>query len=207
MVHEPRERNPADFPVLGLLYDGPAHGYELCHELQSRLGEIWTLRTSHIYALLARLERDGLVHHERVDQETRPAKKIFNITDDGRDTFLTWARSPVLNVRQIRLEFLAKLHFARLHSPDAAVDLIDEQESVCRKNLNRLNRRKGQCGSRTELDALGFRMAMLEATITWLGGLRSSVDPSSKKASPGKRHERVTHQSAKARKAQKESSP
>ena len=84
-----KERNPADFPLLGVLSLGPAHGYDLCAELRERLGQIWILRTSHIYALLTGLEKDGLVSHERIDQENRPAKKVFRITSEGRKLFST----------------------------------------------------------------------------------------------------------------------
>lgn len=163
-----KTRNPADYPVLGVLYLGPAHGYDLCRELRERLGEVWTLRTSHIYALLAGLEKDGLVRHDRVDQETRPAKKVFSVTDGGRLVFLAWVRSPVMNVRDIRLEFLTKLHFARFDSPTAVADLVTNQLSVCRSSQKRLKREETLCRTETDRAALDFRLAMLSATVEWL---------------------------------------
>jgi PadR family transcriptional regulator, regulatory protein AphA len=172
IMHEKKPRNPADYPVLGVLFRGPAHGYDLCRELRERLGEVWRLRTSHIYALLAGLEKDGLVSHERVDQETRPAKKVFSITDEGRLVFLTWVRSPVTNVRDIRLEFLAKLYFSRFDSSTAVVDLISNQLSVCRSNMRRLTKNRRLCKTDTERAAMDYRLAMLNAVETWLVGLR-----------------------------------
>jgi PadR family transcriptional regulator, regulatory protein AphA len=166
-----KPRNPADFPVLGILWRGPAHGYDLCRELRERLGEVWRLKTSHIYALLAGLERDGLVEHERVDQETRPAKKVFSITDQGRVVFLMWVRSPVTNVRDIRLEFLAKLHFAKFDSPTALVDLVSNQLSVCRSDTRRLTKDRRLCKNDTERAALDYRLAVLNAVEAWLLGL------------------------------------
>jgi PadR family transcriptional regulator, regulatory protein AphA len=168
MTQNRDSRNPADYPVLGMLCSGAAHGYDLCRDLKERLGEIWTLRTSHIYALLAGLEKDGLVLHERVDQETRPAKKVFRVTDKGREVFLAWARSPVINVRDMRLEFLAKLHFAQVYSPAAVTDLIDDQLSVCRENVRRVERSRRSCKTATERAALDYRLAMIHAVIDWL---------------------------------------
>ncbi|MBI5251108.1 MAG: helix-turn-helix transcriptional regulator [Desulfomonile tiedjei] len=167
-MQDKKPRNPADFPVLGVLDLGPAHGYDLCRELKERLGDVWRLRTSHIYALLAGLEKDGLVRHDRVDQETRPAKKVFSITDEGRLVFLGWLRSPVMNVRDIRLEFLAKLHFTRFDSPTAAADLIANQLSVCRSNEKRLKKNRASCKTETDCAALDFKLAMLDATAVWL---------------------------------------
>ncbi len=125
----------------------------------------------HIYALLAGLERDGLVRHERVDQETRPAKKVFSITDEGRLVFLVWVRSPVTSVRDIRLEFLAKLYFSRFDSPTALDDLVSNQLTVCRSNMKRLSNSRRLCKTDTERAALDYRLAMLNAVEAWLLGL------------------------------------
>jgi DNA-binding PadR family transcriptional regulator len=171
-----KPRNPAHFPVLGVLYAGPAHGYDLCRELKERLGEVWKLRTSQIYALLAALESDGLVRHDRVDQKARPTKKVFSITDEGRLVFLVWVRSPVMSLRDIRLEFLAKLHFARFDSQTALVDLIANQLSVCRSNIKRLTNSRRLCKTDTERAALEYRLAMLKAVEAWLKGLSESPD-------------------------------
>jgi PadR family transcriptional regulator, regulatory protein AphA len=173
MNQDKNQRNPADFPILGVLWRSPSHGYDLCRELGERLGEIWTLRNSHIYALLAGLEKDGLVAHQRVDQETRPTKKVFRITDAGRQVFLDWVRSPVENVRDVRLEFLAKLHFARQDSPSALADLIADQLGACLGSEKRLRDKRRLCRTATERAALDFRLAMVEATVMWLTRLRS----------------------------------
>jgi PadR family transcriptional regulator, regulatory protein AphA len=170
-MQDKKTRNPADFPVLGILSNGPAHGYDLRRELEERLGEVWTLGPSHIYALLTGLEKDGLVRYDRVDQETRPAKKVFRITDEGKVVFLDWLRSPVMNVRDIRLEFLAKLHFARFESSAAVDDLIAGQLSVCCMRRQRVRKDRARCTTETECAALDFRLAMLEATVAWLMGL------------------------------------
>jgi PadR family transcriptional regulator AphA len=171
-----KERNPADFPLLGLLSLGPAHGYDLCAELRERLGEIWILRTSHIYALLTGLEKDGLVSHERIDQENRPAKKVFHITPEGRKIFSIWMTSPVSNVRDMRLEFFAKLYFARLESHGVAAKLIDDQLKVCRKNVKRLIAQIETCDVEAERVVLDYRLAMLKATAGWLRRARQA-DP------------------------------
>jgi PadR family transcriptional regulator, regulatory protein AphA len=167
-MQDKKTRNPADFPVLGVLHGGPAHGYDLRRELKERLGEVWTLGPSHIYALLAGLEKDGLVRHDRVDQKTRPAKKVFSITDEGRLIFLAWVRDPVINVRDMRLEFLAKLHFARFDSAAAVSELIGRQLSVCRGSKQRLKRKRAACKTETECAVLDFRLAMLDASVAWL---------------------------------------
>ena len=170
-----KQRNPADFPLLGVLSLGPAHGYDLCAELRERLGEIWILRTSHIYALLAGLEKDGLVSHERIDQENRPAKKVFRITPEGRKIFSIWMTSPVSNVRDMRMEFFTKLYFARLESHEVAAKLIDDQLKVCRKNIKRLMARKESSNVEVERAVLDYKLTMLKTTAAWLRRARAAL--------------------------------
>jgi PadR family transcriptional regulator, regulatory protein AphA len=174
-IDQTRTRNTADFPLLGVLMFGPAHGYDLCAELRKRLGEIWILRTSHIYALLTGLEKDGLVAHERIDQENRPAKKVFRITREGREVFTTWMTSPVSNVRDIRMEFFAKLYFARLESHVVAAKLIDDQLKVCRENAKRQMARKEASNVEAERAVLDYRLAMLRATVACLRRTRAAL--------------------------------
>jgi PadR family transcriptional regulator AphA len=189
-IDQIRTRNTADFPLLGVLMLGPAHGYDLCAELKARLGEIWILRTSHIYALLIGLEKDGLVSHERIDQENRPAKKVFCITPDGRKVFTKWMTSPVSNVRDIRMEFFAKLYFARLESHEVAAKLIDDQLKVCRESTKRQLARKEASNVEAERAVLDYRLAMLKATVTCLRRTRAALPV----AARHRNHERAASQ-------------
>lgn len=52
--------------LTALLLAGPSHGYALQARLESELGPTWRVRTSHLYLMLGRLERNGLVTAETV---------------------------------------------------------------------------------------------------------------------------------------------
>lgn len=160
-----------DYPVLGVLVESPGHGYDLNQKLNRRLGDIWRLGPSHIYAVLAGLEHAALARHNEVRQENRPSKKVFHITEDGRLLFLKWVSSPVFHMRDIRLEFLAKLHFSRLNSHSAMLDLIKLQLSVCEDLLRHLQfqHQESMHGHSDVTTAkLSYRMKIVEATIHWL---------------------------------------
>jgi len=45
----------------------------------------WQARHSQIYPELARLEEKGLVTHQVVEQQDRPDKKVYSVTDSGLD--------------------------------------------------------------------------------------------------------------------------
>lgn len=164
-------RNPAEYPVLGILALGEAHGYDICRRLHKGIGPIWKLGKSQVYALLARLERDGLVAHERVGQENLPAKNIFSITAMGEGVLREWVDAPVNHVRDMRLEFLAKLWFARQVDPDHERTLIEQQLAVCREKVKRLEALKASCSTEIESRSIGFRLTIVHAAVSWLAEL------------------------------------
>lgn len=73
---------------LAILHDSDATGYEI-RKLSTEGEYAYFVEASFgsIYPALARLEADGLVHSHVQQQEGRPAKKIYAITDAGRAAF------------------------------------------------------------------------------------------------------------------------
>jgi len=161
-------RNPAEYPVLGILTLGEAHGYDICRRLQKGIGPIWTLGKSQVYALLSRLERDGLVAHERMGQENLPARNMFRITPTGEEVFREWVDTPVNHVRDMRLEFLTKLWFARQTDPDHERTLIEQQLAVCGEKVKRLEDLEASCSTEIESRSIGFRLTIVRTAISWL---------------------------------------
>ncbi len=133
---------PTEYALLGLLLDGPKHGYELARRFspETALGGICHLEMSMLYALLKKQEKAENIEAELESQGTRPPKRIFHLTAMGRAAFMEWVRSPVGRSREIRLDFLVKLYFARQLGVDDVLALIDRQLEVCTALLDRLER-------------------------------------------------------------------
>jgi DNA-binding PadR family transcriptional regulator len=131
---------PTEYALLGLLLDGPKHGYELARRFapETALGEICHLEMSMLYALLKKQEKVEHIEAELESQGARPPKRIFHLTPLGRAAFMEWVRTPVGRTREIRLDFLVKLYFARLLGDDDVLALIDRQLEVCLALLDRL---------------------------------------------------------------------
>lgn len=132
----------SEFALLGLLLDGPKHGYELARRFspETPLGDICHLEMSMLYALLKKQEKAGYIEAQLESQGTRPPKRTFHLTDLGRATFMDWVRAPVSRTPEIRLDFLVKLYFARQLGSDDVGALIGRQIEVCRSLLDRLQR-------------------------------------------------------------------
>jgi PadR family transcriptional regulator, regulatory protein AphA len=170
-----KDRNPAEYLVLGALDGGPLHGYDLYQYLEEHLGRIWTLGRSQTYALLSRMEQAGLVAHERQAQEKRPDRKTFSLTPTGRKVFDQWVKVPVAHIRDLRLEFLAKIHFLEKGNQKSLVKLIEGQQEVCRGKMTRMAERKGAASSGMERLTYDYRFSQAEAALQWMEDLRRKM--------------------------------
>ncbi|MFE0440360.1 PadR family transcriptional regulator [Streptomyces nigra] len=69
--------------VLAALLDGELSGYQLGKAFDVGVANFWYARPQQLYAELSRLETDGLVAGREVAQGSRPAKRLFRVTDAG----------------------------------------------------------------------------------------------------------------------------
>jgi PadR family transcriptional regulator AphA len=154
--------------LLGILMTGPKHGYELHGYMSARMNEFWQLSMSQIYALLKRLESEGMVESKQELQENRPAKKIFSLTQTGKRRFLSWIQSPVQHVRDFRIEFMAKLFFIRELRLSLGDSLIDRQIEVLQQKRGGIEGSKEKITDPFERLLFSFKTAQSSAVLNWL---------------------------------------
>ncbi|MBA4385511.1 MAG: hypothetical protein C0410_12305 [Anaerolinea sp.] len=97
--------------ILGFLNYKPMTGYELKKMIDVSISHFWPAVQSQIYKTLFRMEADRWLSVETISQETRPPKKVYTITDKGRDEFLGWLETPQPN-SETRIVWLIQLFFA-----------------------------------------------------------------------------------------------
>lgn len=168
-----RQRLPMEQVLLGFLMAEPMHGYDLHRRVEEELRQIWYMGISNVYGALKRLERAGQVESDLNPQESRPPRKIYRVTSSGRRSFLEWIQCPVSTIRDMRVEFPAKLYFFHTLGLEGAGELTMTQEAVCRELVRRLERRAAACGPH-EFNRLvfDFRRRQIEAIIEWLKSCR-----------------------------------
>lgn len=161
-----------EYALLGFLYHQPNHGYEIYQQLlaEDGLGLVWRLKQSQLYALLAKLEQQNYITATLEPQDARPPRKMLQLTAAGREAFLAWLRSPVPQGRKMRLEFMAKLYFARQVEPLAVAPLLDGQRDICREWLASLQAQADALATERPFEWLvyQFRIGQVEAMLTWL---------------------------------------
>lgn len=167
-----RERLGVEHALLGLLRERPMHAYEMYQRLSSvdALRLVWRLKQSHLYALLAKLETEGLLTSSTETQGARPPRRILRLAPAGEDAFARWIASPVRHGRDFRLEFLAKLAFATQASASAASELLDQQRAACEGWIRDLQAQVAASDPERPFERLiyQFRITQIEAILRWL---------------------------------------
>lgn len=165
--------------LLGFLRRRPMHGYEIHQQLSdpAGLGLVWRMKQSQLYALLAKLEREGYVVATLEPQEPRPPRKVFHLTEQGCAAFEVWLTSPVPRGRELRLDFLAKLYFARQEGVDVVQRLVARQRRACLEWLDEQRRSAEQLRERHHFEWLvhQFRVGQIEAMLAWLDTCEQSL--------------------------------
>lgn len=168
MVRQPLRMEHA---LLGFLRE-PMHAYEIHQTLMQAeaLGLVWRMKQAQLYALLGRLEQEGYVASTTEPQGTRPPRKVLHLTVGGKAAFARWLVTPVEHGRDFRLEFLAKLFFARQEDAETVATLLEAQRAICQGWLEGLHARSNAVRGAEPYDwlVLQFRVGQVEAMLAWL---------------------------------------
>jgi len=142
-----------DIAILGLLMDRDHHGYEIRSQLRDRLGVWANVSFGSIYPALARLERHGLVEAvlpvaprssslstgslsgERASLRSlrassglgRRGRKVYRITDRGRQEFITLLGDPA--TLDDGKNFSLRMALAKYLTPTLRVSLLERRRT------------------------------------------------------------------------------
>ncbi len=129
--------------ILGFLSWKPFSGYELKKIIATSESMHWSGNSNQIYPILVQIHKEGLVTIELQEAEHGPARKMYSITERGRQELEDWVKSAPER-SEIRNVFLVQLAWADTLEP---VDLdtllaVYEQETemqivMCREHESR----------------------------------------------------------------------
>jgi DNA-binding PadR family transcriptional regulator len=112
--------------LLSVLMAGPATGYDIKKILEQEVSKIVDVTISNIYPALNELAAEGLVTFEKVEQENRPNKKVYQITEEGRSVCLDVLMTRDARQR-LRSEFMFMLSFAPYLPRSRVAVLLDQR--------------------------------------------------------------------------------
>ena len=166
---------PLRYLALGLLMKGPGHGYQLDQILENEFQLIWKAGQTKLYLTLSDLEEEGLLSSTLEPQENRPARKVYQLTEEGKKEFLSWVTDPVPHMRAVRVELIAKLRFFDLLDIPGQQKLIHNQQAIFRSMISEWNQEKD-----LETDPFfrwvhDFRIDQAQFIIDWLNKYHSQL--------------------------------
>jgi len=157
-----------DFAILGLLHDGPRHGYEL----KRALGDLgfWQVSFGSLYPALRRLEKQGFIEATRGDGR----RKSYRITGTGRSRFdelLTDVDGGSDREFQLRLAFLGHVE------PKRRLGVLEDRRTALQDRLHGAMRsfKRARVAARNpdryRMALMERRVRSTEADIAWLDEL------------------------------------
>ncbi|MFC7677004.1 PadR family transcriptional regulator [Mycolicibacterium sp. GCM10028919] len=81
--------------ILVSLCEQSGSGYELARRFDRSIGYFWAATHQQIYRTLRTMEQDGWIQVEVVEQDARPDKKVYDVTEAGRAELCRWIAEPL----------------------------------------------------------------------------------------------------------------
>lgn len=165
-----------DYMLLGIIGQQPTHAYDLYRQLtgSEELKTLWTFRQSRLYAVLDKIEKNGLITTHIDPESTLPVRKICTLTDEGRLTFETWLHSTVEHMNEIRSDFLGKLYFLKDRPGPERKAVIEAQIRQCEIWQERIGKQLSLHDDPYDYLHIiySFRSEFIKSTLTWLNSLQ-----------------------------------
>ena len=164
---------------LGILTRGDATGYEIKklfeedgyqHFVEASFGSI--------YPALSRMTEEGLLSLREESQEKRPDRKVYSITEAGRQALVRTLMKPLPEDRH-RSPFVFAMLFSDLLPPERVAEMLNGYIAQAETKLAQLDESNGKPPTRGEIFCKGIGRAVYVAMLDYLKDHRAEVERSS----------------------------
>lgn len=124
--------------LLGLLNYGSMTGYELDKAFKNSLSFFWQAKTSQIYRELDDMERRGWLTSERIIQNEKPNKRLYTITDSGKEELGNWllsSESDIADAMHLKSAFLMRVFFAGEMGTEQSLEMLRAYREKCLESI------------------------------------------------------------------------
>jgi len=122
--------------MLSVLRAGPIHGYELKRRVQRTT--LTSLSNNSLYPVLRRFEEAGAVTKSVEEQDGRPDRKVYTITETGRRLFSDLIATLPAKLAASEEEFLARVSFFHELSPEQRLGILDARAAVLDRGISQV---------------------------------------------------------------------
>ncbi len=162
------------YSLLGLLDEGPVHGYELKRQFDRYFAPDHGLPFGQVYATLERLEKHGRVAVAAIEQDEGPERRRYAITDAGEQALEAWLNEPLEPEPHLRSTLFAKVVLCILRGRSLD-ELLDAQRHAHLARMRELTavRRSAEVPLALLADYAIFH---LEADLRWIEMTGARID-------------------------------
>lgn len=125
--------------VLAALLDGEASGYDLAKGFDASVANFWMATPQQLYRELDRMAADGLIVARLVEQDRRPNKRLYSLTEDGRRALREFTEAAP-KPGAIREDLLVQIQAVDSGSVEAVRDALAERRRWATAKLARYRR-------------------------------------------------------------------
>ncbi|GFZ33210.1 PadR family transcriptional regulator [Clostridium zeae] len=168
-----------EFIILGFLTKNNMTGYDIKQKMGISTSNFIDASYGSIYPSLKRLEQKGLICSEEIIEGGK-IKKIYSITEQGKDEFLRWLNSPIEASKTSITSALSKIFFFDNLSKETITNLLNtyiEDLTKFKSNLLNVKETVDEKANSFELCTLNFGLDFYDFAIHWfknyLDNLRS----------------------------------
>ena len=180
-IHTLNSMENSDFEkaLLGFLFKGSKHGYELYKEISDPkgIGGVWRVKIGKLYSMLKKLKSLGFIRATSEQDGNRPPKNTFYLSIRGKNIFNEWMRTPIKHGRDLRILFLLKIYFIKRSGLFDGKDLILKQKAECENWKERykpvLQERIG--GNSFNWFVRKYRSSQIDGFINWLDWCEEAI--------------------------------
>ncbi|MGW0998216.1 PadR family transcriptional regulator [Streptomyces sp. NPDC002520] len=126
--------------VMAALLEGEASGYDLAKGFDASVANFWMATPQQLYRELERMEGEGLIAARVVEQERRPNKRLFSLTEAGMEAVRAYVAEPPGRPTAIRDELMVKVQCADVGDIAAVRAAITERSQWAAAKLARYER-------------------------------------------------------------------
>ncbi len=156
---------------LGMIAHGDWTGYDIKQAFETgSFSHFFEASYGSIYPALAALEADGLVVSRTEQQDGRPNRKVYSITEAGQAAFTNRIQAHTPQADKFRSEFLVAMLFATELGEERVDRLLSEQIARLEEGLAAIEEQEREADPADAASAFvrSYGRHMLNASISYL---------------------------------------
>lgn len=92
-------------------------GYDIKQTFERLFSHFYNASFGTIYPTLSNMEKEGLITKESIQQEGKPNKNLYTVTDKGKEAFRRYLASGIQEV-EVKSDFMIRLYFGKWAPPE-----------------------------------------------------------------------------------------